>query len=77
MSTSETLPSLAANRALPRAIVEKQNRRIQRISLPLPVRVEVKCDEITQLNDISTFGAGFPLIRPFKRGSIGLMTLAH
>ncbi|MCE7962928.1 MAG: PilZ domain-containing protein [Acidobacteria bacterium ACB1] len=48
----------------------KENRRIQRIALPLPVRVEVKIDgnvswnEITRLQDVSAFGAGFLLKRP-------------
>jgi hypothetical protein len=60
---------------------EKENRRIQRISLPLPVRVEVKVDaaaawnEITRLKDVSAFGAGFSLKRPVKRGRIILMTI--
>ncbi len=60
---------------------EKENRRIQRIALPLPVRVEVKLDaknswyEITRLNDVSAFGAGFALKRPIKRGRLVLMTI--
>jgi hypothetical protein len=60
---------------------EKENRRIQRIALPLPVRVEVKIDantswyEITRLNDVSAFGAGFALKRPIKRGRLVLMTI--
>jgi len=63
------------------ADAEKENRRIQRISLPLPVRVEVKVDaaitwnEITRLKDVSAFGAGFALKRPVKRGRIILMTI--
>jgi len=62
-------------------VAETENRRIQRISLPLPVRVEVKVDrtvtwnEITRLSDISAFGAGFPLKRPIKRGRLALLTL--
>ena len=58
-----------------------ENRRIQRISLPLPVRVEVKVDrtvtwnEITRLTDISAFGAGFTLKRPIKRGRLILLTV--
>ena len=60
---------------------ERPNRRIQRIALPLPMRVEVRLDkkaswyEITRLNDISAFGAGFTVKRPIKRGRIVLMTL--
>ncbi|MBK6748852.1 MAG: PilZ domain-containing protein [Acidobacteria bacterium] len=62
-------------------VVEKENRRIQRISLPLPVRIEVKIDakvswnEITRLSDISAFGAGFTLKRPVKRGRLVLLTI--
>lgn len=61
--------------------VEKENRRIQRISLPLPVRVEVRVDktvswnEITRLSDVSAFGAGFSMKRPIKRGRLVLMTV--
>lgn len=61
--------------------VDKENRRIQRISLPLPVRVEVRVDkivtwnEITRLTDVSAFGAGFSLKRPIKRGRLVLMTV--
>ncbi|QQS33980.1 MAG: PilZ domain-containing protein [Acidobacteriota bacterium] len=60
---------------------EKENRRIQRISLPLPVRVEVRVDpkvswyEVTRLNDVSAFGAGFVLKRPVKRGRIIQLTI--
>ena len=62
-------------------VVDKENRRIQRISLPLPVRVEVRVDkaaswnEITRLTDISAFGAGFTLKRPVKRGRMMLLTI--
>ena len=58
-----------------------ENRRIHRISLPLPVRVEVKVDrtvawnEITRLTDISAFGAGFTLKRPIKRGRLMQLTV--
>ena len=68
-------------KANPRHVVEKENRRIQRIALPLPARVEVKVDtevswdEITRLRDISAFGAGFTLKRPVKRGRLVLMTV--
>lgn len=60
---------------------EKENRRLQRISLALPVRVEVRIDskttwnEITRLSDISAFGAGFTLKRPVKRGRLVQMTV--
>jgi len=60
---------------------EKENRRIQRIALPLPVRVEVRVEktvswyEITRLSDVSAFGAGFPLKQPIKRGRMVLMTV--
>ncbi len=63
------------------SLSEKENRRLQRISLPLPVRVEVKVDskmtwnEITRLSDISAFGAGFTLKRPVKRGRLIQMTV--
>ena len=63
------------------SVAEKENRRIQRISLPLPVRVEVLVDgtvnwnEITRLSDVSAFGAGFSLKRPIKRGRLMLLTI--
>ncbi len=69
------------DRASGAPIVEKENRRIQRISLPLPVRVEVRIDsqvtwnEITRLSDVSAFGAGFNMKRPIKRGRMVLMTI--
>lgn len=56
-------------------------RRIQRIALPLPARVEVKVDkasswhEVVRLEDISAYGAGFSLTRPVKRGRLVLMML--
>ena len=62
--------------------VETEKRRIQRIALPLPSRVEVKIDanvswnEVTRLADISAFGAGFSLKRPLKRGRLVLLTVA-
>jgi hypothetical protein len=58
-----------------------ENRRIQRISLGLPSRIEVKVDqsvswnEITRLSDLSAFGAGFNLKRPVKRGRLVYMTV--
>ncbi|MGI8884908.1 MAG: PilZ domain-containing protein [Pyrinomonadaceae bacterium] len=62
-------------------VVEKESRRIHRISLSLPIRVEVQVDqniswnEITRLSDISPFGAGFVLKRPMKRGRLLQMTM--
>ncbi len=61
--------------------ITADNRRIHRISLPLPVRVEVRVDaeavwnDITRLSDISAFGAGFTLKRPVKRGRLVLLTI--
>lgn len=60
-------------------VKEKDARRIQRYILALPARVEVKVDdgltweEITRLEDISAFGAGFKLKRPVKRGRLILL----
>jgi len=62
-------------------VAQSESRRIQRISLPLPVRIEVKIDnsvawnEVTRLTDVSAFGAGFALKRPVKRGRIVLLTI--
>lgn len=59
----------------------KENRRLQRIALPLPVRVEIKIDqnaewnEVTRLSDVSAFGAGFFLKRPLKRGRLAYLTI--
>jgi hypothetical protein len=59
----------------------EETRRIKRISLTLPMRVEGKddpsnkWDEITRLKDISPFGAGFTLKRPVKRGRLVQLTL--
>lgn len=59
----------------------KDARKINRIGLALPVRVECKVNqtiswnEITRLNDVSAFGAGFALPRPIKRGRLILMTI--
>ena len=77
----ETNTVRSVERARPTPIVEKENRRIQRIALPLPVRVEVRIDrevswyEITRLNDVSAFGCGFMLKRPLKRGRLALLTI--
>jgi len=66
---------------MPTEVAEQEKRRIQRISLPLPARVEVKIDqqvtwnEVTRLADVSAFGAGFSLNRPLKRGRLVLMTI--
>ncbi|MCY7377610.1 MAG: PilZ domain-containing protein [Pyrinomonadaceae bacterium] len=60
---------------------EKESRRIARLSLALPVRVESRVDaqlswnEITRLNDISAFGAGFNLKHNVKRGRLVQMTM--
>lgn len=58
-----------------------ENRRIQRLSLSLPIRVEshvnesVSWNEVTRLNDVSAFGAGFNLRHPVKRGRLLQMTI--
>ncbi|MGI8640486.1 MAG: PilZ domain-containing protein [Pyrinomonadaceae bacterium] len=60
---------------------ESESRRIQRISLTLPIRVEshinesTSWNEVTRLNDVSAFGAGFNLHRPVKRGRLLQMTI--
>src|SRR5215218_543915 len=62
-------------------VTDQDNRRIQRYPLALPARVEVKVDhklawnEITRLEDISAFGAGFKLKRPVKRGRLLVMSV--
>ena len=62
-------------------ILKTENRKIQRIALPLPTRVEVQVhkdvswNEVTRLSDVSAFGAGFPLSRPVKRGRLMLLTI--
>ena len=77
----ETHNVRSVERARPTPVVEKENRRIQRIALPLPVRVEVRVSkevswyEITRLNDVSAFGCGFLLKRPLKRGRLALLTI--
>jgi hypothetical protein len=61
--------------------VEKESRRLRRISLTLPIRIEAQIDrevawsEVTRLSDISAFGAGFMLKRPVKRGRLVQMTM--
>jgi PilZ domain len=60
---------------------EQDVRRIRRINLPLPIRVEHSVakgstfNEITRLIDVSAFGAGFNLQQPIKRGRLLLMTI--
>lgn len=60
---------------------ESENRRIHRVPLSLPIRVAsyisptTTWDEITRLNDVSAFGAGFNLKRPVKRGRLLEMTI--
>lgn len=67
------MPSSLAN--------ETNNRRIQRVALGLPARIESKINqalswnEITRLNDVSAYGAGFNLRRPVKRGRLVYMTI--
>ena len=59
----------------------KEKRRLKRISLNLPIRVEGRDDpsdswsEITRLQDISAFGAGLTLSRPVKRGRLIFLTI--
>ena len=63
------------------SVTTEDPRRIQRYPLALPARVEVKVDqklawnEITRLEDISAFGAGFKLKRPVKRGRLLVMNV--
>src|SRR5437667_3219327 len=81
MLTSGSEHTRSPEPTVSKAVMEKERRRIQRISLPLPVRVEVRVDrsyvwnEITRLRDVSAFGAGFTLKRPVKRGRLVLMTM--
>ncbi|MGI9037167.1 MAG: PilZ domain-containing protein [Pyrinomonadaceae bacterium] len=63
------------------SVTGKEARRINRIGLAVPVRVECKVNyavtwnEITRLSDVSAFGAGFNLTRPVKRGRLVQMTI--
>lgn len=81
MQTSTQNPTPFTNAAPPRPFVVKENRRIQRLTLPLPVRVESRIDnenamnEITRLSDVSAFGAGFVIKKPLKRGRLVLLTI--
>ncbi len=60
---------------------EQDARRIRRINLPLPIRVEhnvskaTAMNEITRLIDVSAFGAGFNLQHPIKRGRLVYLTI--
>lgn len=62
-------------------VSEKESRRLKRVPLSLPIRIEAKVNrtvswnEITRLSDVSAFGAGFNLTRPVKRGRLVFMTL--
>jgi hypothetical protein len=75
---TQSVPSGSVPRAPEKT---EETRRIQRIALPLPMRVEGLLDrengwnEITRLIDVSAFGAGFILKRPVKRGRLILLTL--
>jgi PilZ domain len=81
MLPSQHDQSRSIDRASSKSGLDKERRRIQRISLPLPVRIEVRIDssvtwnEITRLIDVSAYGAGFLLKRPVKRGRMVLLTL--
>lgn len=81
MYTSPSDTITPVDHAPPQPFAVKENRRIQRISLPLPVRVEMKIDaensinEITRLSDVSAFGAGFVTKKPLKRGRLVLLTI--
>lgn len=56
-------------------------RKINRMPINLPVKVEgldtkdSGWEEITRLRDVSSFGAGFTLSRPVKRGRLVRLTL--
>ncbi len=62
-------------------VTEEESRRINRMALTLPIRVEsqvngnVSWNEITRLSDVSSFGAGFNLRRPVKRGRLLQLTI--
>jgi hypothetical protein len=81
MLSPQTDTTRSIERAKTPPAADKESRRIQRISLPLPVRIEVRVDaevswnEITRLSDVSAFGAAFTLKRPVKRGRMVLLTL--
>ncbi len=62
-------------------IKNEENRKIQRVAMQLPMKVEVQIDrkknweEITRLKDVSVFGTGFVLSRPVKRGRLVHLTI--
>lgn len=57
------------------------NRKSQRLSMQLPIKVEVwlkpkkSWEEITRIKDVSAFGTGFIISRPIKRGRLVSMTI--
>lgn len=59
----------------------EENRRIQRIAMQLPLKVEVQIDkkknweEISRIKDVSVFGTGFVLSRPVRRGRLIHLTI--
>ncbi len=60
----------------------EENRQIQRISMSLPIKVEIRLDqkktweETTYIKDVSSFGAGFFLSRPVVRGRLINLTIS-
>lgn len=60
----------------------EESRQIQRISMSLPLKVEVRFDqkktleEVTYIKDVSSYGAGFFLSRPIVRGRLILLTIS-
>lgn len=62
-------------------IQTEESRLIQRISMQLPIKIEVRVDqkvsweEITRIRDVSAYGAGFILSRPIKRGRLLFVTI--
>lgn len=81
MLTPQTQPPSSFVPPVQPPSADKSNRRIQRIALPLPIRIEVKLEkdsswsEVTRLTDVSAFGAGFSLKRPIKRGRLIMVTI--
>lgn len=64
-----------------KTVSESESRRVQRLALSLPLRVQtfinsgVGWEEITHLTDVSAYGAGFKLKRPLKRGRLVQLTI--
>lgn len=60
----------------------EENRQIQRISMSLPLKVEIRLDqkktweETTYIKDVSSFGAGFFLSRQVMRGRLVHLTIS-